>query len=284
LAQACDQSAVIARSAPSPAMDAYDACPFSEEVLPGGGHLGSVTSSVRPRRLLLRRLAWVPAGALAVALPGAGYHLCASANFRGDGGHMHNPSQALQEQPQAPRALPETRPLQAAFLSHGRTLKIANESPDAKGGATIYDKVGGHSINVFGTGGAFCDTARGGCVVPRGQTGSWELPAAEVLVFGIQWNLARLAPDGRTCDNLCRQVRFWPSSCEVKLVPPTEGYCGTVPTPAWTPGLHTQFHGDTCVAQVTKASSVDHGAALCSCSWGAYPCTCPGPSCTLGTD
>lgn len=59
----------------------------------------------------------------------------------------------------------------------------------------------------------------------------------------------------------------------------SKGYCGTVATPTWSPSWETHTAGNKCIATINSGSVVDNNADLCSCTWGQYPCECPGPKC-----
>merc|ERR1740123_156872 len=156
------------------------------------------------------------------------------------------------------------------------SLEIINETPHTSGGATIFDSNGGQSITVFG--GTFCVAGAGGCTIEHGQGQSWKVDVVRDATPGIQWNLGRLAPDGNTCDNPCRQFQLNMQDCTMVLVDVSTGYCSTVPTPTWTPSWQSYIVGSKCVMMVS-GGAVDHHADRCSCSWGHYPCDCPGTSC-----
>ena len=85
----------------------------------------------------------------------------------------------------------------------------------------------------------------------------------------------RVAPsDGKTCDNLCRQIRIDPTTCKATNVDASGGVCGTVDTPEWNPQITGQLEDGVCTVTLGEESSVTGTPDLCACENGSQPCDC----------
>jgi len=153
--------------------------------------------------------------------------------------------------------------------TNGNTLVLINNSPAVRGGATIYDKSGKHSITIWGE--TFCKGS--GCVIEPGD--SYTQSAISDKTIGIQWNIYRRASDGMTCDNACHQIQLNIEACTFEHL--QSGYCYQTPTPRWTPDLTTQLRDSVCTIAITEQSQVDSDSdEACGCEWGQAPCDCSG--------
>jgi hypothetical protein len=189
----------------------------------------------------------------------------------------------------APVAPAPVAPAPGSTIGSAPTLlEIINETPQIAGGPTIFDKNGFQKITIFGA--TFCVAGSGGCNLGHGKKQSWPVDSSKDSLVGIQWNLGRLASDGKTCDNPCRQLQLNLETCKLTLYPTSKGYCSTVPTPTWTPTWTSSVVGNACVVTL-NGGTVDNDSDRCSCSWGAYPCECTkaggkkcGGRCKSGSD